>query len=110
MSDLANIINVNENEFEAKLQEFKDKKIIVDFWAAWCGPCVALAPILEDVAKNNLEELVIFKVDVDQNQNLAAKFKVLSIPTLYFFKEGKAVDSVVGVKQKSFLQDKLATL
>jgi thioredoxin 1 len=79
----------------------------VDFWAAWCGPCRAIAPILEDLAKANAGKVQIAKLDVDANQRTGMRFNVRSIPTLLFFLDGKHVDTVVGLVQKNALQERI---
>lgn len=81
---------------------------VVDFWAAWCGPCRMQTPILEDLeAEYPAEQLKISKVNVDEEQALAAKYSVQSIPTLLVFKDGELVDRLVGVHMKNDLQNKL---
>lgn len=77
-----------------------DKPVLVDFWAPWCGPCRMLAPILEDVEKDLGTKVTIAKINVDENQELAQKFQIMSIPAMMIFKDGKAVDSMVGLMPK----------
>lgn len=81
--------------------------LLVDFWAPWCGPCKAIAPILDDIAKELAGKVTIAKVDVDNNQDLAARFGVRAIPTLLIFKNGQMVEQIVGLKSKSDLMAKL---
>ena len=78
--------------------------VVVDFWAEWCGPCKMLTPVLEELSKENESKMNIFKVNVDENQQLAVKFGIRSIPTLLFFKGGEIQEQVVGLKSKSDLQ------
>ncbi len=93
------------SDFNQLIQE--NKPTLVDFHATWCGPCRVQGPILEDV-KNKLGDKVnILKVDIDQNQELAAKFNVRSVPTLIMFKNGEAVWRAVGVQQADLLEQKL---
>jgi len=80
---------------------------LVDFWATWCMPCKVMVPALNDVAEELDGKVKVGKVDVDQNQALAAKFKVRSIPTLILFKDGKEINRFVGVKDKNFLLKQL---
>lgn len=77
-------------------EQIKEGVSLVDFWAPWCGPCKMIAPVLEDLAKDVEGKANIVKLDVDENQATAAKYEVMSIPTLIVFKDGEAVDKVVG--------------
>ncbi|WP_313020448.1 thioredoxin [Macrococcoides bohemicum] len=95
------IIKGNDTNFE---ENIKEGVTLVDFWAPWCGPCKMIAPVLEDLAKDVEGKANIVKVDVDENQETAAKFEVMSIPTLIVFKDGQAVDKVVGFQPKEQLQ------
>ena len=89
---------INENEFEKEIQE---GTVLVDFFATWCMPCRMMSQILEEVDRELDGKGKIVKVDVDQNENLARKFGVMSIPTLVLFKDGKMVSKNVGVMQKN---------
>ena len=73
-----------------------DKPVLVDFWATWCGPCIAMAPVLKEVAEKAGEKARVIKIDVDKNQQLAAQYNVSSIPTLILFKNGKPLWRVAG--------------
>lgn len=95
------LINATDATFENNI---KEGVTLVDFWAPWCGPCKMIAPVLEDLAKDVDGKADIVKVDVDENQATAAKFEVMSIPTLIVFKDGQAVDKVVGFQPKEQLQ------
>jgi thioredoxin 1 len=97
------IIELNEQNFN----ETTSKGIVmIDFWAPWCNPCNMLSPIIDEVAKENVE-VVVGKVNVDDYPELASKHGVMSIPTLIFFKNGQFVDSSVGVVPKSVILNKL---
>ena len=93
------------SDFNQLIQE--NKPTLVDFHATWCGPCRVQGPILEDVRNKLGDKVNILKVDIDQNQELAAKFNVRSVPTLIMFKNGEAVWRAVGVQQAYLLEQKL---
>ena len=78
--------------------------VMVDFWAEWCGPCRAIAPVLEELAEASEGRVRLMKVNVDENHGLAARYAIRSIPTIVFFKEGAVVDRVVGAAPKAVLQ------
>lgn len=93
------VLHLTQSEFTAKLADAPIA--MVDFWATWCGPCKMLAPAVEDLGAKYEGKAVIAKVDVDENQGLAAKYGVMSIPTVIFFQNGVEVDRKVGVMSAS---------
>ena len=99
----AGITHVTDDTFASQVEQAKGL-VLVDFWAEWCGPCRAIAPLLEDLAKTYEGKVQITKLDVDANQRISMRFNVRSIPTLLFFKDGQLVDSVVGLVPKGTLQ------
>jgi putative thioredoxin len=97
-----NIKDVNTDNFmNDVIETSKDKPIIVDFWAPWCEPCKQLGPLLENAVKEQKEKLTLAKIDIDQNQEIAAQLRIQSIPTVYTFFEGKVVDGFQGSKTNS---------
>jgi thioredoxin 1 len=104
VDDHKNIVKLTESNFA---QQTKNRVILVDFWAEWCAPCRMMAPVLNDVAAELNGNSKVGKVNIEQYQSLAQKYKVRSIPTLILFKNGKEVDRFVGVKNKEFLLNQL---
>ena len=84
-----------------------DKLVVVDFWATWCGPCRMLSPILDEVEEEMAGKIEVVKVNVDDADEVAAQFRIMSIPTLLFFKNGQVVDKTVGAMPKNVLTDKI---
>ena len=94
------IKNCNENDFENEVLK-SNLPVIVDFWAEWCGPCKMLTPILEELSNEMKNEINVVKVNLDDNQDLAMKYSIRSIPTLLLFKEGNLIDTKVGLLPKN---------
>lgn len=87
-----------------------EKLVIVDFWAVWCGPCRMLSPVLDEVEAEMADQISVVKVNVDDADEVAARFRIMSIPTLLFFKNGQLVDKIVGAMPKPALVEKIKTL
>ena len=99
------LININNSNFESEVIK-SDKKVLVDFWAPWCGPCRMLLPTIEELA-NSLTDVKICKVNVDDESELATKFGIMSIPTLMVFENGSVVSKSVGVRTEDEILEML---
>ncbi len=99
---MSQCINITDSEFKSAVLD-SIQPVLVDFWAPWCGPCKMIAPVLDQVAEHYGQKLKIVKINVDDNQEIPAKFGVRGIPTLMVFKDGENVETKVGVVQKSQL-------
>ena len=101
---MANVMEFNTDNFETEVVQ-SDVPVLVDFWAPWCGPCKMIGPIIEELAGEFDGKVKIGKVNVDNNQDLAAKFGIKGIPTVMLFKGGQSVNNFVGMKPKQELAD-----
>ena len=93
-----NVVLLNDDNFESFLS--KDKPILVDFWAEWCGPCKMLNPIIEELSNDFADTAIIAKVNVDESPGIAQKYSVRSIPSLLFFSKGSVIEQLIGVSSK----------
>lgn len=90
---------INTEEFK---EAIKEGKVVVDFFATWCGPCKMLSPVMDNIA-NDLQDIKFFKVDVDKNEDIAREYGIMSIPTIIIFNNGKIVNTLVGLRSKDEL-------
>lgn len=95
------VLEINENEFDEKV---KNNKVLVDCYAPWCGPCRALSPIIDEIAKEN-ESVTFYKLNVDNAENVARKFGIMSIPTILIFENGELKNKTVGFKGKEQIEE-----
>lgn len=100
------VIVLTSENFEKEVLQ-SEKPVLVDFWASWCGPCRMLAPVIDELAEEN-DGIKVCKVNVDEQEELAAAFGIMSIPTVLAFKNGKAINQAVGVQSKQMLLQMLA--
>jgi thioredoxin 1 len=100
------VIHVSEGTFDAEVLK-SDKPALVDFWAPWCGPCRAIAPVLDEIASEYKDKVKVAKVNVDENRSLAGNHGVMSIPTMILFKNGKVMDKLIGLVPKERVKELL---
>ena len=105
----AAVKDITDQAFEQEVVK-ANKPALVDFWAAWCGPCKMLSPIVEEVAKTHQNQFNFFKVNVDDNPQVAANFQIMSIPTLIFFKGGRPIDKIIGLVSKEEITRRLEAI
>ena len=106
---MGQVIQANESNFEDQVIK-NQKPVVVDFWAEWCGPCKALAPVLDEIATELSESANVVKVNVDENAELAQKYGIRGIPTLIFFKDGEVKSTLVGNQPKTEIVKNLTDL
>ncbi len=100
------VVHLSDKNFDVEVLK-SSLPVIVDFWAEWCGPCRMISPIVEEIAKDLQEKLKVAKVNIDDEQEIAARFNIMSIPTLLIFKDGKVVEQIVGAMPKAQLLSKM---
>jgi thioredoxin 1 len=106
---MGNALKVESSTWEKEVLQ-ADKLVMVDFWASWCGPCQVVAPVVEELATEYSGKVKIMKLNTDENPEIAGKYRIMGIPTLMFFKNGKIADQIVGAASKSQLKAKLDSL
>ncbi len=106
---MADVASVNSAAWEEEVLK-SPGLVMVDFWAAWCGPCRIVAPTVEELAKEYAGRLKVVKLNTDENPDVASRYKIMGIPTLMFFKNGEKVDQVVGAVPKEQLKSKIEEL
>jgi len=104
-----NAIQVTQSNYDTEVTQ-SDRPVLIDFWAPWCGPCRALAPVLDEIATEHGDRFKIAKIDVDQDPELASKFRVRGVPTLLFVKDGEPREQHLGGLSKSEIVKRLAAL
>jgi thioredoxin 1 len=105
-TDVGQLLDVTDSTFETEVVN-STTPVLVDFWAPWCGPCKAIGPVLGEIAEARGDSLKIVKVNIDENQQMAQKLGVMSIPTMVFFKDGQPVDKIVGAHPKGNIEARI---
>lgn len=103
---MSKVIEFNESNFEQEVEK-SDIPVMIDFWAVWCGPCKMIAPFVEEASTVYNGKLKVGKVDVDNNQMIASRYSIMSIPSVMFFKNGEVVDQIIGAVPRKTLFDRI---
>ncbi|MCB2188088.1 MAG: thioredoxin [Deltaproteobacteria bacterium] len=103
------VLQVNDDSFDAEILK-SDTPALVDFWASWCGPCRAIAPVVEEISEDYAGRVKVAKLNVDESPKTPGQYGIRAIPTLIMFKDGKVVDQITGAVSKSHIEQALAKL
>ena len=103
---MSNVAAVNSRNFEDEVLN-SNTPVLVDFWAAWCGPCRMVAPVIDQLGEQYAGKVKVVKLNVEENPEIAEKYQILSIPTVYLFKNGKHADGLIGARPKQSFEDML---
>ncbi len=98
-----NVIEIDQSNFDSTVKA--NPKLVVDCWAAWCGPCRMMGPIIDRMAKENAGKVAFAKLNVDENPQISQSYRIMAIPTLLFFKDGQVVDQIVGLVPKEEIEE-----
>ncbi len=98
------VVYLSDDTFKKEVLE-SEKPVLVDFWASWCGPCLALTPIIDEIAEAYSDKIKVCKLNVDENQKTAMEYGIKGIPTILFFKNGQVVEQSVGLVPKDYLEN-----
>ena len=100
------VVNLNEKNFEEEVLK-SDKTVLIDFWASWCGPCKMMSPVVDEIAEEMNDTVKVCKINIDEEQNLAVEYNVMSIPTFVVIKGGKEIGRTIGVQDKEEIKKML---
>jgi len=106
---MGNVANVTSQTWDQEVINASNP-VMVDFWAPWCGPCKMIAPTIEELADEYVDQLSVCKLNTDENPEIASKYQIMGIPSLLFFKEGKLIDKIVGAASKKQFKEKIDTI